>query len=191
MTTHSTEYRAICEMVAERLGPAAHDVERAIRPGGVVFRVPDESGARWTCALEIRGRRVRQPITVDGGGMAGERFTGRGWHRRIAEDVAGRLAAILAAGRSADFVPTIEQVAEALGEPFAHLAPFPTHHQPGGPGSDLVPVLWWAVYRWSGGAWLVTVYAGDGNLAALAGPTRADALRAAWAYITSRQEPSP
>jgi len=94
-------------------------------------------------------------------------------------------------GPPADFTPTIEQVAEALGEPWAHLAPFSTHDQLDGPGSDLVPALWWAVYRWSDGAWPVFVYTNDGNLAALAGPTRADALRAAWAYITSRQEPTP
>ena len=96
-----------------------------------------------------------------------------------------------------DFTPTIEQIAEALGEPFAHLAPYQTHDQPDGPGSPLAPAVWWAVWLWREDLLrqprrTLAVYRHeDGRPRTLSGPTRADALRAAWAYITSRQELTP
>lgn len=81
--------------------------------------------------------------------------------------------------------PTIEEVALALGEQHAHLAPYQTHDQPDGPGTDLVPAVWWAVHRWEEDELRRPVLApvrwtdDDGHDHALAGPTREDALVAA------------
>lgn len=81
------------------------------------------------------------------------------------------------------FTPTIEQVAEALGEPWAHLAPRMTYVA-GQPGR----VRLWAVcvecipFTYKDWRTNTTHY--------LAGPTRADALRAAWAYVTTQPEPT-
>ena len=81
--------------------------------------------------------------------------------------------------------PTIEEVALALGEQYAHLAPYQTHDQPDGPGTDLVPAVWWAVHRWEEDELRRPVLApvrwtdDDGHDHALAGPTREDALVAA------------
>ena len=83
----------------------------------------------------------------------------------------------------ADFVPTIEQVAEALGEPLAHVAPWCWRR------AGTVPVWLWRLRTERG-----PVVGGEAYRATdyyVTGPTRADALRAAWAYIASRQEPTP
>ena len=86
-----------------------------------------------------------------------------------------------------NYTPTIEQVAEALGEPWAHLAPF---NPPGQPD-----VWWWRLHcLWMPGWTVGPLYRHNHNGPApitFSGPTRADALRAAWAYITSRQEKNP
>ena len=82
-------------------------------------------------------------------------------------------------------IPTIEEVALALGEQYAHLAPYQTHDDDpeGGPG--LVPAVWWAVWIWHEDELRRPELApvrwtdDDGHDHALAGPTREDALVAA------------
>ena len=93
-------------------------------------------------------------------------------------------------GPAADFTPTIEQVAEALGEPWAHLVPRRTWASVASPGAPSTKQIWWYVHvdrelRSATGAF------GESGFTSFAGPTRAAALRAAWAYITSRQETTP
>ena len=83
-------------------------------------------------------------------------------------------------GPGVDFTPTIEQVAEALGESFAHLVPMLRLNFSGPITTE------WAIV--DGGR--EPIKDPHTHLPLFAGPTQADALRAAWAYITSRQEPS-
>ena len=80
----------------------------------------------------------------------------------------------------ADFVPTIEQVAEALGEPLAHVAPWCWRR------AGTVPVWLWRLRTERG-----PVVGGEAYRATdyyVTGPTRADALRAAWADLSARPE---
>lgn len=82
-----------------------------------------------------------------------------------------------------DPVPTIEWVAEQLGEPQAHLAPYQTNV--GTFPDEMQRAVWWAVFGWSEDiARRVTSKPimwtdEDGNDQALAGPTRDDALQQA------------
>lgn len=78
--------------------------------------------------------------------------------------------------------PTIEEVALALGEQHAHLAPYPTHVDDPEGGPDLVPAVWWAVHRWEldkyeqANPQPIRWTDEQGHEHALAGPTREDAL---------------
>lgn len=94
-------------------------------------------------------------------------------------------------------VPTIEWVAEQLGEPHAHLAPYQTNV--GSYPDDMRRAVWWAVFGWSeDAARRVTTKPilwtdAHGNDQALAGPTREQALlEAAKAIRAGRfKQPEP
>jgi hypothetical protein len=57
----------------------------------------------------------------------------------------------------------------------AHLIRYQTNHQPNGPGTDLVPVVWWAVSVADDNAPMLLKRA-DGSRFCLAGPTENAAL---------------
>lgn len=85
------------------------------------------------------------------------------------------------------YTPTIEQVAEALGEPYAYLMPRRFWTGCGTKGSPFALRVQWEIcvdpdLRSATGA------LSGGRAIDFTGPTRADALRAAWAYITSQKE---
>jgi hypothetical protein len=69
-------------------------------------------------------------------------------------------------------------VCEAWGDSGAHLVRFHTHHQPSGPGTDLLPAVWWAL-AFGDSDEPRCFDRPDGSRYFLAGPSRACALVAA------------
>lgn len=126
--------------------------------------------------MEALGRRAvacaRFPEKTDYGsfGSVGWRETDSGilWCKVGPED---RLPDFSDAATTGRLLPLVR---EAWGDAWLHLVPYRTHDQPNGPGTDLVPALWWALARCDGS--LVEV---GPHQSRLAGATPADALMSA------------
>lgn len=166
------DLRVLLQMAHDLIAEVeAHEVTRA-----ALAEADQEIAAAWDALGTGPGGTLAEAIIL----------LAAGWAERCARVERERDAS----------APTIEEVALALGEQHAHLAPYQTHDQPDGPGTDLVPAVWWAVHRWEEDELRRPVLApvrwtdDDGHDHALAGPTREDALVAAGEAIRAgRFEP--